>query len=118
MNIRSEYVFSRGYRGKVKGVVLDWSGITSAASRWFGRTSTDLTVTRTVSAASSCSPTSTYRAVLGGHFACGLVRHGPCVALNPLSALVLDRQRTRSVAQSHVHTRNLVPALQGEREAA
>ena len=28
MSIRSEYVFSRGYRGKVKGVVLDWSGTT------------------------------------------------------------------------------------------
>jgi phosphonoacetaldehyde hydrolase len=28
MSIRSEYVFSRAYRGKVKGVVLDWSGTT------------------------------------------------------------------------------------------
>jgi phosphonoacetaldehyde hydrolase len=28
MSIRSEYVFSRSYRGKVKGVVLDWSGTT------------------------------------------------------------------------------------------
>ena len=28
MSIRSEYVFSRGYRGKIKGVVLDWSGTT------------------------------------------------------------------------------------------
>ncbi len=28
MSIRSEYVFSRGYRGKVKGVILDWSGTT------------------------------------------------------------------------------------------
>jgi phosphonoacetaldehyde hydrolase len=28
MSIRSEYVFSREYRGKVKGVVLDWSGTT------------------------------------------------------------------------------------------
>ena len=28
MSTRSEYVFSRGYRGKIKGVVLDWSGTT------------------------------------------------------------------------------------------
>ncbi len=28
MSIRSEYVYSRRYRGKVKGVVLDWSGTT------------------------------------------------------------------------------------------
>jgi len=28
MSIRSEYVFSREYRGKVKGLVLDWSGTT------------------------------------------------------------------------------------------
>ena len=28
MSIRSEYVFSRGYRGSVKGVILDWSGTT------------------------------------------------------------------------------------------
>lgn len=28
MSTRSEYVFSRQYRGKVKGVVLDWSGTT------------------------------------------------------------------------------------------
>ncbi len=28
MSIRSDYVYSRRYRGKVKGVVLDWSGTT------------------------------------------------------------------------------------------
>ena len=28
MSIRPEYVYSRRYRGKVKGVVLDWSGTT------------------------------------------------------------------------------------------
>jgi phosphonoacetaldehyde hydrolase len=31
MSIRSDYVYSRSYRGKVKGVVLDWSGTTADA---------------------------------------------------------------------------------------
>ena len=31
MSIRSEYAFTREYRGKVKGVVLDWSGTTADA---------------------------------------------------------------------------------------
>jgi len=31
MSIRSDYVYSRGYRGKVKAVVLDWSGTTADA---------------------------------------------------------------------------------------
>jgi len=31
MNIGSDYVYSRGYRGKVKGLVLDWSGTTADA---------------------------------------------------------------------------------------
>ena len=31
MSIRSDYVYTRGYRGKVKGVVLDWSGTTADA---------------------------------------------------------------------------------------
>ncbi len=31
MSIRSEYVYTRGYRGKVKGLVLDWSGTTADA---------------------------------------------------------------------------------------
>jgi phosphonoacetaldehyde hydrolase len=31
MSIRSEFVYSRGYRGKVKGLVLDWSGTTADA---------------------------------------------------------------------------------------
>ena len=29
MSIRSEYVYTRGYRGKVKGLILDWSGTTA-----------------------------------------------------------------------------------------
>ncbi len=29
MSISSDYVYSRGYRGKVKGLVLDWSGTTA-----------------------------------------------------------------------------------------
>jgi phosphonoacetaldehyde hydrolase len=31
MGIRSDYVYSRQYRGKVKAVVLDWSGTTADA---------------------------------------------------------------------------------------
>ena len=31
MSIRSEYVYSRGYRGQVKGLILDWSGTTADA---------------------------------------------------------------------------------------
>ena len=31
MSLRSDYVYSRSYRGKVKGVVLDWSGTTADA---------------------------------------------------------------------------------------
>ena len=31
MSIRSDFVYSRGYRGKVKGLVLDWSGTTADA---------------------------------------------------------------------------------------
>ena len=31
MSIRSEYVYTRGYRGKVKGLILDWSGTTADA---------------------------------------------------------------------------------------
>jgi phosphonoacetaldehyde hydrolase len=31
MSIRSDYVYSRGYRGKVKALVLDWSGTTADA---------------------------------------------------------------------------------------
>ncbi len=31
MSIRSDYVYTRGYRGKVKGLVLDWSGTTADA---------------------------------------------------------------------------------------
>jgi phosphonoacetaldehyde hydrolase len=31
MSVRSDYVYSRGYRGKVKGLVLDWSGTTADA---------------------------------------------------------------------------------------
>ena len=31
MSIRSEYVYSRGYRGEVKGIILDWSGTTADA---------------------------------------------------------------------------------------
>ena len=27
--IQSNYVYTRGYRGKVKGLVLDWSGTTA-----------------------------------------------------------------------------------------
>lgn len=29
MSIQSDYVYNRGYRGKVKGLVLDWSGTTA-----------------------------------------------------------------------------------------
>ncbi len=29
MSVTSDYVYSRGYRGKVKGIVLDWSGTTA-----------------------------------------------------------------------------------------
>jgi len=29
MSIQSNYVYTRGYRGKVKGLVLDWSGTTA-----------------------------------------------------------------------------------------
>ena len=29
MSIRSDYVYTRGYRGKVKGLILDWSGTTA-----------------------------------------------------------------------------------------
>lgn len=31
MSIRSDYVYTRGYRGKVKALVLDWSGTTADA---------------------------------------------------------------------------------------
>ena len=31
MSIKSDYVYERGYRGKVKGLVLDWSGTTADA---------------------------------------------------------------------------------------
>ncbi len=31
MSIRTDYVYTRGYRGKIKGVVLDWSGTTADA---------------------------------------------------------------------------------------
>ncbi len=31
MGVRSDYVYSRGYRGKVKGLILDWSGTTADA---------------------------------------------------------------------------------------
>ncbi|MHA1600972.1 MAG: phosphonoacetaldehyde hydrolase [Alphaproteobacteria bacterium] len=31
MSLRSDYVYTRGYRGKVKGIVLDWSGTTADA---------------------------------------------------------------------------------------
>jgi phosphonoacetaldehyde hydrolase len=31
MSVTSDYVYSRGYRGKVKGLVLDWSGTTADA---------------------------------------------------------------------------------------
>jgi phosphonoacetaldehyde hydrolase len=31
MNIRSDYVYSRSYRGKVKALILDWSGTTADA---------------------------------------------------------------------------------------
>ncbi len=31
MSLRSDYVYSRSYRGKVKGLVLDWSGTTADA---------------------------------------------------------------------------------------
>ncbi len=31
MSIRSDYVYTRGYRGKVKGLILDWSGTTADA---------------------------------------------------------------------------------------
>ncbi|MDP6468656.1 MAG: hypothetical protein QF918_12990, partial [Pirellulaceae bacterium] len=31
MSYQTEYVFSRTYRGKVKGLVLDWSGTTADA---------------------------------------------------------------------------------------
>jgi phosphonoacetaldehyde hydrolase len=31
MSIRSEYVYTRDYRGKVKGLILDWSGTTADA---------------------------------------------------------------------------------------
>ncbi|MDH3596199.1 MAG: phosphonoacetaldehyde hydrolase [Rhodospirillales bacterium] len=31
MSLRSDYVYSRSYRGKVKGIVLDWSGTTADA---------------------------------------------------------------------------------------
>jgi len=31
MGIRTDYVYARGYRGKVKGLVLDWSGTTADA---------------------------------------------------------------------------------------
>ena len=29
MNIQSDYEYNQGYRGKVKGLVLDWSGTTA-----------------------------------------------------------------------------------------
>lgn len=31
MSVRADYVYSRGYRGKVKAVILDWSGTTADA---------------------------------------------------------------------------------------
>jgi phosphonoacetaldehyde hydrolase len=31
MGVNADYVYSRGYRGKIKGVVLDWSGTTADA---------------------------------------------------------------------------------------
>ena len=31
MGVTSDYVYSRGYRGKVKALVLDWSGTTADA---------------------------------------------------------------------------------------
>ena len=31
MSVHSDYVYSRGYRGKVKGLILDWSGTTADA---------------------------------------------------------------------------------------
>jgi phosphonoacetaldehyde hydrolase len=31
MSLRSDYVYTRSYRGKVKGIVLDWSGTTADA---------------------------------------------------------------------------------------
>ncbi len=31
MSVTSDYVYTRGYRGKVKGIVLDWSGTTADA---------------------------------------------------------------------------------------
>ena len=31
MSLRSDYVYTRSYRGKVKGVILDWSGTTADA---------------------------------------------------------------------------------------
>ncbi len=31
MSVKSDYVYTRGYRGKVKGIVLDWSGTTADA---------------------------------------------------------------------------------------
>ncbi len=31
MTIRSDYVYNRSYRGKVKGIILDWSGTTADA---------------------------------------------------------------------------------------
>ena len=31
MGVRADYVYSRGYRGKVKAVILDWSGTTADA---------------------------------------------------------------------------------------
>ncbi len=31
MSLRSDYVYTRGYRGKIKGIVLDWSGTTADA---------------------------------------------------------------------------------------
>ena len=31
MSVTNDYVYSRGYRGKVKGIILDWSGTTADA---------------------------------------------------------------------------------------
>ena len=31
MSVHSDYVYTRGYRGKVKGLILDWSGTTADA---------------------------------------------------------------------------------------
>ncbi len=31
MSFTSDYVYQRGYRGRVKGLVLDWSGTTADA---------------------------------------------------------------------------------------